>query len=188
MYIITRERGTHRTDAILPFQIVVTKFILWKIFSCELKFQKVIIVIVLEVLRVESNMVISCSSQSSKIVFVFSFRSLQRTQFVDLATYREGLYPLRQRPSSWSSCTHFSSFWCYLFESFKMVGLLFAQSRNYCTLSYIILLKRLHNYTGRASLAKILNLMAKILHILESLYIKYRNISLCFLRVSATIS
>ena len=50
-----------------------------------------------------------------------------------------------------------------------MVGLLFAQSRNYCTLSYIILLKRLHNYTGRALLAKIPNLMAKILHILESL-------------------
>lgn len=31
------------------------------------------------------------------------------------------------------------------------------------------LLKCLHNYTGRALLAKILNLMAKILHILESL-------------------
>ena len=98
VYIITRERGTHRTDAILPFQIVVTKFLLWKILSCQLKFQKVIIVIVLEVLRVESNMVILCSSQSSKIEFVFSFRSLQRTQLVDLATYREGLYPLRQRP------------------------------------------------------------------------------------------
>ena len=98
MYIITRIKGTHRTDAILPFQIVVTKFILWKIFYCELKFQKVIIVIVLEVLRVESNTAISYSSQSSKIVFVFSFRGLQRTQLVDLAKYREGLYPLRQRP------------------------------------------------------------------------------------------
>ena len=62
-YIITRKKGTYRTDAILPFQVVATKFMLWKIFYCELKFLKVIVVIVLEVLRVESNMVISYSSQ-----------------------------------------------------------------------------------------------------------------------------